>query len=86
MMMMQGMGAPAPGGAPAAAAAAAPAAAAAKDSFDIKLDGFDAANKIKIIKEVRAATGLGLKEAKDLVRARAAALWRGAALWHGAVP
>lgn len=39
-----------------------------KTSFDLKLDGgFDAAAKIKIIKEVRACTDLGLKEAKDLV-------------------
>lgn len=54
-----------------AAAAAAPAApkAAEKTEFDVKLESYDAANKIKIIKEVRAATGLGLKEAKDLVRA-----------------
>lgn len=73
MMMQQQYGAgPAPAvaaAAPAAAAAAAPAAAApAKASFDVKLEGFDAASKIKLIKEVRAATGLGLKEAKDLVR------------------
>ena len=38
-----------------------------KTAFDVKLTGFDAKSKIKIIKEVRAATGLGLKEAKDLV-------------------
>lgn len=39
-----------------------------KTSFDLKLEGgFDAAAKIKIIKEVRACTDLGLKEAKDLV-------------------
>ncbi|XP_057766189.1 uncharacterized protein LOC130986718 [Salvia miltiorrhiza] len=39
-----------------------------KTSFDLKLEGgFDAASKIKIIKEVRACTDLGLKEAKDLV-------------------
>ncbi|HEY8190969.1 MAG TPA: 50S ribosomal protein L7/L12 [Alphaproteobacteria bacterium] len=48
----------------AAAAAAAP--AEEKDSFDIILtDG--GANKINVIKEVRAITNLGLKEAKDLV-------------------
>lgn len=35
--------------------------------FDVKLDGFDAAAKIKVIKEVRGFTDLGLKEAKDLV-------------------
>ena len=34
--------------------------------FDVVLDNFGA-NKINVIKVVRAATGLGLKEAKDLV-------------------
>jgi len=38
-----------------------------KTAFDVKLDGFDAASKIKVIKEVRTFTSLGLKEAKDLV-------------------
>ncbi|KAL3768432.1 hypothetical protein ACHAW5_005845 [Stephanodiscus triporus] len=38
-----------------------------KTSFDLKLIGFDAKNKIKVIKEVRAMTSLGLKEAKELV-------------------
>lgn len=56
-----------------AAAGPAPAAAAApveeeKTEFDVKLTGFDAAAKIKVIKEVRAMTSLGLKEAKELVR------------------
>ena len=36
---------------------------------DIKLVGFDAKAKIKVIKEVRAIAGLGLKEAKELVEA-----------------
>jgi large subunit ribosomal protein L7/L12 len=51
---------------------AAPAAAAAaekapeKTEFDVFLESFGA-NKIEVIKVVRAATGLGLKEAKDLV-------------------
>ncbi len=51
----------------AAAGGAAPAAAAEeKTEFDVILvDG--GANKINAIKEVRAITGLGLKEAKDLV-------------------
>ncbi|KAF7806982.1 50S ribosomal protein like [Senna tora] len=48
-------------------AADAKAAAAEKTVFDIKLEKYDAAAKIKIIKEVRAFTDLGLKEAKDLV-------------------
>lgn len=38
-----------------------------KPIVDIKLESFDEANKIKIIKEVKTLTGLGLKEAKDLV-------------------
>eukprot|EP00548_Thalassiothrix_antarctica_P007143 CAMPEP_0194130242 /NCGR_PEP_ID=MMETSP0152-20130528/1320_1 /TAXON_ID=1049557 /ORGANISM="Thalassiothrix antarctica, Strain L6-D1" /LENGTH=187 /DNA_ID=CAMNT_0038824685 /DNA_START=43 /DNA_END=606 /DNA_ORIENTATION=+ len=38
-----------------------------KTSFDLKLVGFDAKSKIKVIKEVRAIGGLGLKEAKELV-------------------
>ena len=38
-----------------------------KKIFDLKLMGFDERSKIKVIKEIRAITGLGLKEAKDLV-------------------
>ncbi|KAH7850867.1 hypothetical protein Vadar_003939 [Vaccinium darrowii] len=41
--------------------------AAEKTAFDVKLEKFDAGAKIKIIKEVRSFTDLGLKEAKDLV-------------------
>jgi large subunit ribosomal protein L7/L12 len=58
--------------APVAAAAAGPAAAAAeeKTEFTVTLKGgVPADKKIAIIKEVRAITGLGLKEAKDLVEA-----------------
>jgi large subunit ribosomal protein L7/L12 len=56
------------GGGGAAPAAAAPAEAApVQTEFTVKLEGFDPAQKIKVIKEVRAATDLGLKEAKDLV-------------------
>ena len=53
----------------AVAAAAAPAAAAAeeKDEFNVVLSAVDAAKKIGVIKIVREITGLGLKEAKDLV-------------------
>lgn len=39
----------------------------AKTAFDLKLTGFDSKDKIKVIKEIRAITGLGLKEAKELV-------------------
>jgi large subunit ribosomal protein L7/L12 len=54
-----------------AAAGAAPAAAAAeeKTEFTVVLKSFDDTKKIPVIKEVRAITGLGLKEAKDLVEA-----------------
>ena len=54
----------------AVAAAAAPAAGAAaeeKDEFNVVLTAVDAAKKIAVIKVVREVTGLGLKEAKDLV-------------------
>jgi len=44
-----------------------PEAAEAKTIFDLKLVGFDAKAKIKVIKEVRTIAGLGLKEAKELV-------------------
>ena len=40
-----------------------------KTHFDVELTSFDAANKIKVIKEIRAIKGLGLKEAKELVEA-----------------
>ncbi len=55
--------------APVAVAVAGPAAAAAeeKTSFDIELTSVPADKKINVIKEVRTITGLGLKEAKDLV-------------------
>jgi large subunit ribosomal protein L7/L12 len=49
----------------AAAGAAAPA-AEEKTEFDVILTGFGS-NKIQVIKVVRELTGLGLKEAKDLV-------------------
>jgi large subunit ribosomal protein L7/L12 len=54
--------APAAGG----AAAGGDAAAAEQDEFDVILEGAGD-KKIQVIKEVRALTNLGLKEAKDLV-------------------
>ena len=54
----------APGAAPAAGDGAA--AAEEKTSFDVVLENAGA-QKIQVIKVVRAITGLGLKEAKDLV-------------------
>ncbi len=65
----------------AVAAAAAPAAAAAaeeKTEFDVILKAFGD-NKIGVIKEVRAITGLGLKEAKDLVEGAPKAIKEGVA-------
>ncbi len=50
----------------AAAGGAAPAAAEAQDEFTLVLESAGA-QKIAVIKEVRTFTGLGLKEAKDLV-------------------
>jgi large subunit ribosomal protein L7/L12 len=52
--------------APAGGGAAAPA-AAEKTEFTVVLAGIDAAKKVNVIKVVREITGLGLKEAKDLV-------------------
>ncbi|KAI3443656.1 hypothetical protein Pfo_000321 [Paulownia fortunei] len=40
---------------------------AEKTTFDVKLEKFDAGAKLKVIKEIRSFTDLGLKEAKDLV-------------------
>ena len=65
--------------APVAAAAAAPASEAAeeKDSFDVVLTAAGD-QKINVIKEVRAITGLGLKEAKDMVEGAPKTLKEGA--------
>lgn len=62
-----GVKAAAPAVAVAAAAPAAAAAAEEKDEFNVMLTAVDAAKKIAVIKVVREITGLGLKEAKDLV-------------------
>ncbi|PKA61430.1 50S ribosomal protein L12, chloroplastic [Apostasia shenzhenica] len=71
------------GGLPGGKAGAGGAVAAAKEekaektAFDLKLESFDAAVKIKVIKEVRSFTDLGLKEAKDLVEKAPAVLKKG---------
>jgi large subunit ribosomal protein L7/L12 len=67
--------------APAAVIAAAPAADGApaeeeKDEFDVVLNGAGE-KKIQVIKEVRALTSLGLKDAKDLVEAAPKAVLEG---------
>ncbi len=46
-----------------------------KDEFDVILDG-DGGKKIQVIKVVRELTGLGLKEAKDLVESAPKPFWR----------
>jgi len=61
-----GVSAAAPVAVAAAGAAAAAPAAEEKTEFDVILASFGA-NKIDVIKVVRALTGLGLKDAKDLV-------------------
>ncbi|KAJ7953057.1 50S ribosomal protein L7/L12 [Quillaja saponaria] len=66
MMMMPGMGVGSLKGGPKGAPKGEEK-KAEKTAFDVKLEEFDAASKIKVIKEVRTFTSLGLKEAKDLV-------------------
>ena len=61
----------------AGAGAAAGAAEEEKTEFDVELTDVGP-NKIKVIKVVREATGLGLKEAKDLVEAAPKVLKEGA--------
>ena len=63
-----GVSAAAPIAVAAAAAGAGEAAVEEQDEFDVVLTSFGD-KKINVIKEVRAMTGLGLKEAKDLVEA-----------------
>ena len=73
-----GVSAAAPVAVAAAAGGAAPAAAAEeKTEFDVILASFGD-NKINVIKEVRAITGLGLGEAKALVEAAPKAVKEGA--------
>lgn len=63
-----GVTAAAPVAAVAGPAAGAPAEAAEEQTeFDVVLTGFGDGKKIGVIKEVRAITGLGLKEAKEIV-------------------
>merc|ERR1719284_32574 len=70
MMMMAGP--PAAGGADAAAPAE------EKTEFDLVLESFPADKKIAVLKVVRTITGLGLKEAKELVEAAPKTLKEGA--------
>ena len=49
-----------------------------KTEFEVVLESFDASSKIKVLKEVRNATGLGLGEAKALVEAAPKTIKEGA--------
>lgn len=73
-----GVSAAAPAAAAAAPAGAAAPAAAEQTEFNVILKDAGA-EKIKVIKEVRAITGLGLKEAKDLVEGAPKTLKEGVA-------
>lgn len=54
-----------------------------KTVFELKLESFEAASKIKVIKEVRSFTDLGLKEAKDLVEKAPSVLKKGVSKEEG---
>ena len=71
-----GVSAAAPVAVAAAPAAGGAAAAEEKTEFDVILKAVGA-NKVAVIKAVRGATGLGLKEAKDLVESAPATLKEG---------
>ncbi len=73
-----GVSAAAPVAVAAAPAAGEAAAAEEKTEFDVVLEGFGD-NKIAVIKEVRAITGAGLKEAKEMVENAPATLQEGVA-------
>lgn len=66
------------GGVMMAAAPAAAEAAEEKTEFDLVLEGFPADKKIAILKIVRGITGLGLKEAKEVVESAPKTLKEGA--------
>merc|ERR1719160_1169617 len=73
--MMPGAGAAAPAAAPAAEAPAE--AEKVKAVVTVRLTAFDEKKKIAVIKEVRAITGLGLKESKDFVEGLPKVLQKG---------
>lgn len=54
-----------------------------KTVFELKLESYEAPSKIKIIKEVRSFTDLGLKEAKDLVEKTPAVIKKGVSKEEG---
>ena len=64
--------------APAAAGGGEAAAAEEKDEFDVVMSSFGS-NKVAVIKVVRGVTGLGLKEAKEMVEGAPSTIKEGAA-------
>lgn len=62
---------------PAAGAAAKEEKKAEKTTFELKMEAYETASKLKIIKEIRTFMTLGLKEAKDLVEKTPAVLKKG---------
>jgi len=64
--------------APGAAAGGGEAPAEEQTEFDVVLESFDASAKIKVLKEVRNATGLGLGDAKAMVEAAPKTIKEGA--------
>ncbi len=72
-----GVSAAAVAAAPAAAAGDAGAAAAEQTEFDVVMTSFGD-NKVSVIKAVRSITGLGLKEAKEMVEGAPSAVKEGA--------
>ena len=64
--------------APGATGGGGEAAAEEKTEFDVVLESFDASAKIKVLKEVRNATGLGLGDAKAMVEAAPKTIKEGA--------
>lgn len=65
------------GGGMKAAAAAKEETKPEKTAFELKMESFDAASKLKVIKEIRSFTDLGLKEAKELVEKAPSVLKKG---------
>ncbi|MBI2383451.1 MAG: 50S ribosomal protein L7/L12 [Gammaproteobacteria bacterium] len=74
-----GVSAAAPVAVAAAPAAGAAPAVAEKTEFNVVMTAVDAAKKVNVIKAVREITGLGLKEAKDLVEGAPQTVKEGAA-------
>ena len=77
-----GVSAAAVAAAPAAGAADAGAAAAEQTEFDVVMTSFGS-NKVAVIKAVRGITGLGLKEAKEMVEGAPATVKEGASKEEG---